>query len=87
MLTCLACLARHSKSHWRFQFLASIFDGFFEFRVSQACVHLVTARASLFTDQRMSGRPIRAMYKHLNTIWEQTSDTSPLYSNSSFLIW
>ena len=33
MLTCLACLARHSRSHWRFQFLASILDGFFEFLV------------------------------------------------------
>ena len=33
MLTCLACLARHSGSHWCFQFLASILDGFFEFLV------------------------------------------------------
>ena len=33
MLTCLACLAKHSRSHRRFQFLASIIDGFFEFLV------------------------------------------------------
>ena len=28
----------------------------------------VTVRASLFTDQRMSGPPIRAMYKQFKTI-------------------
>ena len=31
MLALLACLARHSGSHWCFQFLASILNGFFEF--------------------------------------------------------
>ena len=30
----------------------------------QACVHLVTDRASLFTDHRTSGLPIRTKYKH-----------------------
>ena len=33
MLTCLVCLTRHSRSHWRFQALSSILDGFFEFLV------------------------------------------------------
>ena len=33
ILTLLASLARHSGSHWYFQFLASILDGFFEFLV------------------------------------------------------
>ena len=33
MLTCLACLAKHSRSRWRFQFLASILNAFFEFLV------------------------------------------------------
>ena len=33
MLTVLACLARHRGSHWCFQILASILDGFFEFLV------------------------------------------------------
>ena len=33
MLTFLACLARHSRSHRCFQFLASILNGFFEFLV------------------------------------------------------
>ena len=33
MLTLLACLARHSGSHWCFQFLASILSGFLEFLV------------------------------------------------------
>ena len=37
-------------------------------RLSQALVHFVTALASLFTDQRMSGLPIRAKYKHFKTI-------------------
>ena len=32
-------------------------------RRSQAPVHLVTDRASLFTDQRMSGVPLRARCK------------------------
>ena len=56
-------------------------------RQSRAWVHFVTDRASLLTDHRMSGRPIRAKCKHFKTIWEQTSDNSPLFSNSSFLIW
>ena len=47
--------------------------------------HVVTARASLFTDQRMSSLPIRAEYKHSNTICEHTFDNSPTDSSSSFL--
>ena len=45
-------------------------------RLSQALVHFVIDRASLFTD-RISGRPIRAKYKHFRTIWEHTCDNSP----------
>ena len=37
-------------------------------RLSQALVHLVTARASLFTDHKISGLPIRAKNKHFRTI-------------------
>ena len=33
ILAVLAYLSKHSGSHWRFQFLASILDGFFEFLV------------------------------------------------------
>ena len=33
-------------------------------RLSQACVDFVTDRASLFTDHRMSGLPMRARYKY-----------------------
>ena len=33
-------------------------------RLSQALVHFVIDRASLFTDHRISGLPIRAKYKH-----------------------
>ena len=36
-------------------------------RLSQALVHFVTALASLLTDQRMSGLPTRARYKHFKT--------------------
>ena len=46
-------------------------------RLSQALVHFVIDLASLFTDHKMSGRPIRAKYKHFRTICEQTSDNSP----------
>ena len=37
-------------------------------RLSQALVHFVMDRASLFTDHRISGREIRAKYKHFRTI-------------------
>ena len=56
-------------------------------RLSQALVHFVMDRASLFTDQRISGLPIRAKYKHFRTIWEQTFDTSPTDFISSSLKW
>ena len=36
-------------------------------RLLQAPVHLVTDPANLFTDQRMSGPPICAAYKHFKT--------------------
>ena len=54
-------------------------------RLPQALVQFVTARPSLFTDQRMSGLPIRAKYKHVKTMCEHTFDVSPTISNSSFL--
>ena len=38
-------------------------------RLSQALDHFVIDRASFFTDHRISGRPIRAKYKHFRTIW------------------
>ena len=37
-------------------------------RLSEALVHFVIDRASLFTDHRISGRPILAKYKHFRTI-------------------
>ena len=36
--------------------------------LSQALVHFVIDRASLFTDHRRSGLPIRAKYKYFTTI-------------------
>ena len=45
-------------------------------RLSQAFVHFVTARASLFADQKISGLPIRATSRHFRTICEQTVDNS-----------
>ena len=44
----------------------------------------MTDLANLFTDHKMSSRPIRAKYKHVKTICEQTSDNSPTDSKSSF---
>ena len=46
-------------------------------RLSQALVHLVIARTSLFTDHKISGPLIWAKYKHFKTISEQTADNSP----------
>ena len=46
-------------------------------RLPQALFHFVIDRASLFTDHRISGLPIRAKYKHFRTIWEHTFDNSP----------
>ena len=46
-------------------------------RLSQALVHLVIARASLFTDHKISGLPVRAKYRHFRTISGQTFDNSP----------
>ena len=43
-------------------------------RLSHAFVHVVTDRASLFTEHRTSDLPIRAKYKHFKTICEQTSE-------------
>ena len=57
----------------------------FERKWLQVC--MVTDRASVFTDQRMSGLPIRARYKHFNTICEHTFDKSPTDLSSSFLKW
>ena len=37
-------------------------------RLSQTLVHFVTARASLFADQRISSLPLRAKYSHVMTI-------------------
>ena len=56
-------------------------------RLSQASVHVVTVRASSFTDLWISGLPIRAKYKHLRTIWEHTFDNSPTDFISSSLNW
>ena len=36
-------------------------------RLSHALVHLVIARANLFTDHKVSGPPMRAKYKHFRT--------------------
>ena len=48
---------------------------------------MVTARASSFTDRRMSGLPMHAKYKYFRTIWEQTFDNSPTDPISSSLNW
>ena len=52
-------------------------------RLSHALVHFVMARASSFTDHKISGLPIRAKYGHFRIICEQTVDNSP--TDSFFL--
>ena len=47
--------------------------------------NFVTARASLFTDHKISGLSIRAKYRHFRTICEQTADSSLTDSFSSSL--
>ena len=54
-------------------------------RVSQDFVHFVTARASLFTDHRISSLPIRAKKRHFRTTCERTVDNSPTDPISSSL--
>ena len=56
-------------------------------RLSQALVHFVMDRASLFTDHRISGLPIRAMFQHFITICEHTCDNSQTDFISSSLKW
>ena len=56
-------------------------------RLSQALVHFVMARASLFTDHKISGLPIRAKYKHFRTIGEHAFDNSPTDFVSSSVKW
>ena len=45
-------------------------------------VHFVTDLASLLTDHKMSGRRIRAKYRHFKAMCEQTSGNSPTDSSS-----
>ena len=56
-------------------------------RLSQALVHLVTARATVFTDHKISGPPMRAKYMHFRTIWAHTFDNSPTDPINSSLKW
>ena len=58
-----------------------------DYRLSQALLHLVIARASLFTDHKISGLPVRVKYWHFRTIYEQTVDNSPTDPISSSLNW
>ena len=57
-------------------------------RLSQALVHFVMARTSLFTDHKMWGRPILAKFQHFRKIWEHVFDNSPTdFISSSFKWW
>ena len=56
-------------------------------RLSQALVHFVIDRASLFTDHRISGLPIRAKLLHFRKVWEHTCDNSPTDFISYSLKW
>ena len=54
-------------------------------RLSQAWVHFVTALASLLTDHRMSGLPIRARYKHFKT-WLCPEATNKRVDTNVFVV-
>ena len=54
--------------------------------LSHAMFHFVTALASELTVQRVSGRPIRAVYKIFNTILEATPSSVPFVIMSGGLI-
>ena len=56
-------------------------------RLSNALVHLVIARASLFTDNKISGPQMRAKFRHFRKMCEQTFDNSPTDPISSSLNW
>ena len=56
-------------------------------RLPHALVHSLIDRASLFTENRISGRPIRAKYQYFKTIWEHTCDNPPTNFISSSLKW
>ena len=51
--------------------------------LSQTLFHFVTELTTVFTDHSNSGRPTLAKYKHLRTIWAQTTESSPVVSQSS----
>ena len=56
-------------------------------RLSQALVHLVTARASLFMDQRVSGLPIRATSFLRQSASICLDKSSTVSSSSSLKLW
>ena len=56
-------------------------------RLSEALVHFVMDRESLFTDHRTSGRSILSKYKRFRTIWEHVFDNSPTDFVSSSSKW
>ena len=53
-------------------------------RLSQALVHFVIDRALLFTEHRISSRPMSAKKKHFRTILEHTFEKSTADFNSSY---
>ena len=56
-------------------------------QLSPALVDFEMARASLFTEHKKSGLPIRVKYKHFRIIWAHSSDNSPTEPISSSLNW
>ena len=82
-LHCLAVLPTRQYCRWSFVWWMKVITR--AEHSSQTLVHFVTARANLFADQRMSGPPVLAKYKHFKKIRENTLENSPTVSNSSFL--
>ena len=79
------CAVFPTWQYWRYSLVWWIYEIKRAKRLSQAFVHFVTARASLF--HKISGLPIRDKYRQFRTFFEQTVDNSPTDSFSFSLNW
>ena len=76
ILICIVVLCFPHAMLFEFTCVMNVRDQTRQAFVTRFC-HFVTARASLFTDHKISSLPISAKYEHFRTICEQTADNSP----------
>ena len=73
-----------------FTYMMNIMKSIDSRRLSQALVHVVIDRSSLFTDHRISGRPLRAKYQAFQKQFESilvTNAPTDLNASSSSKWW